>query len=204
VIDIIIADNHPIVREGLKRIVEKLPDMRVVDEALTKSSARDVDVLLLDVSMPGSSFLHTLARLRAELPAVRVLVLSVHAEEHYAVRALKAGAHGYLTKDHTPEELAGAIRQVSQGGSFVSPALAGRLASEIGGDPSRPRHEKLTDREYQVFWRLGSGKRIKDISTELALSPKTVSTYRARILEKMGLGSTAELIRYAVERELYR
>jgi DNA-binding NarL/FixJ family response regulator len=202
VIGILIADDHPIVREGLKRILEECPDMRVVAEAVDssevveKSRQPGVDVLLLDVSMPGPGFLETLQRIRAREPSPRVLVLSVHPEDQFAVRALRAGAAGYLTKDQSPEELAEAIRRVQHGGRYVSRALA--EPSELEPDTQRPPHESPSDREDQVFERLAAGQSVKEIASELALSPKTVSTYRTRILQKMKLGSNAELIRYAV------
>ncbi|MCI0400301.1 MAG: response regulator transcription factor [Gammaproteobacteria bacterium] len=207
-IRLLIADDHPIVREGLKRIVAECRDMRVVgeavngDEALTKSKSAGADVLLLDVSMPGPGFLDVMRLLRAESPGLRVLVLSVHPEDHYAVRALRAGAAGYLTKDHSPEELANAIRRVHAGGKYVTASLAEQLASELGPDAEKPPHETLSDREHQVFCMLGSGKSVNEIATELTLSPKTVSTYRTRILQKMKLRNNTELIRYAVQNAL--
>jgi DNA-binding NarL/FixJ family response regulator len=207
-IRLLIADDHPIVREGLKRIVAECRDMRVVseavngDEALTKSQSTEVDVLLLDVSMPGPGFLDVMRSLRAEVPELRILVLSVHPEDHYAVRALRAGAAGYLTKDHSPEELANAIRRVYGGGKYVTPSLAERLASELGPDAEKPPHETLSDREHQVFCMLGSGKSVNEIASELSLSPKTVSTYRTRLLQKMKFKNNTELIRYAVQNGL--
>ena len=204
-IHLLIADDHPIVREGLKRIVTDCPDMRVVaeatdaDEALAKSETTDVDVLLLDITMPGPGFLETVRRLRTERPGLRVLVLSVHPEDHYAVRALRAGAAGYLTKHRTPKELADAIRRVYKGHKYVTESLAEKLALELEQGVSQPPHEALSDREYQVFRMLGSGTSVGAIAAELALSPKTVSTYRTRILEKMHFSSNTELIRYALE-----
>ncbi len=209
-IHLLIADDHPVVREGLKRIIAEYPDMQVIgeagdgDEALAKSMATNVDVLLLDLSMPGPGFLQTMDRLRTERPGLSVLVLSVHPEDDYAVRALRAGAAGYLTKNRSPKELADAIRRVDQGGKYVSPTLAERLVLELERDAERPLHETLSNREYQVFSGLASGKAIKEIGSELALSPKTVSTYRTRILEKMRFQNNAELVRYAVENALVR
>jgi DNA-binding NarL/FixJ family response regulator len=207
-IDLLIADDHPIVREGLKRICQECPDMRVRceavdgDQALERALDPAVDVLLLDISMPGPGFLETMRRLRKERPSLRILVLSVHPEDHYAVRSLRAGAAGYLTKGHSADELAEAIRRVHTGGKYVTPTLAEKLAFELGPNGERPRHEVLSNREYEVLCKLGSGKRVKDIAHDLELSPKTVSTYRTRLLEKMKLSSSAELIRYAVENGL--
>ena len=207
-IRLLIADDHPIVREGLKRIVADCVDMQVVgeaadtDEALARAKSADVDVLLLDISMPGPGFLNTMRRLRTEQPGLAVLVLSVHPEEQFAVRALRAGAVGYLTKDHTPEELGEAIRRVYRGGRYVSESLAENLAFELGPDAEVLPHELLSEREYQVLCRLGSGKSVKAIASELCLSPKTVGTYRTRVLEKMKLTSNAELIRYTVQHGL--
>ena len=207
-IRLLIADDHPIVREGLKRLVADCPDMQLVGEAadgtemLAKTESVGVDVLLLDVSMPGPGFLETMHRLRAELPGVRVLVLSVHPEDLYAVRALRAGAAGYVTKEHSPEELAEAIRRVYQGRRYVSPSLAERLAVELSPDAEKPPHQRLSDREYQVLCRIGAGKGVNEIASELAVSPKTVSTYRTRVIEKMQLSTNADLIRYAIEHKL--
>lgn len=207
-IRLLIADDHPIVREGLKRIVAELADIEVVDEAVdgdevvSKSKSSGADVLLLDIAMPGRPFLETMARLRAELPDLRVLVLSVHPEDQYAVRALKAGAAGYLTKDHSPEKLAEAIRHVYAGRTYVSPSLAEKLALDLGREAHSLAHEALSDRELEVMLMLAAGKSIKDIGDDLALSPKTVSTYRARVFEKMGFENNAQLVRYAVEHGL--
>lgn len=207
-IRLLIADDHPIVREGLKRIIAECSDMTVTAEAsnsqevLEYSKSHPADVILLDVSMPGIGFLETLHRLKINRPDVRVLVLSMHPEEHYAVRALKAGAAAYLTKGHTPDELAGAIRHVYEGRKYVTPSLAEKLATELRSDSTKPPHEILSDREYEVLCRLATGDTISDIATTLMLSPKTVSTYRARILEKMNLTSNADLVRYALDHRL--
>lgn len=203
-----IADDHPVVREGIKRIVSEVPDLTVVaeatdgHEAVTTIRESAADVLLLDVSMPGPRFLQTLERVRSQRPDIAVLVLSVHSEEQYAIRALRAGAAGYLTKDHTPEKLSQAIRRVHAGGRYVSETLAQRLAQLLSSDSDVPAHERLSDREYQVFLLLAAGRGVKEIGAELCLSPKTVSTYRARILDKMGLQTNADLIRYALKRGL--
>lgn len=202
-IRIFIADDHPIVRQGLRRIVEEDPGMAIAGEAgdaaalLAALQSTAADLVLLDVSMPGGPFLETLKELRARHPTVRVLALSVHPEDQWAVRALRAGASGYLTKDHSPDQLLEAIRRVYRGGKYVSPALAERLAEQLDGGAERAPHELLSDREFEVMRRLGNGLTITQIASELALSAKTVSTYRARILEKMAVESNADLVRYA-------
>jgi two-component system invasion response regulator UvrY len=209
-IRLLIADDHPVVREGLRRIVADDPGLQVVGEAvdgdgvLALISRQPTDVVLLDVSMPGPGFLQVLERLRAEHPGVKVLVLSVHPEEQYAVRALRAGAAGYLTKDHSPEQLIEAIRRVHRGGKYVSPTLAERLATDLAAGGPQAAHELLSHREYDVLCLLGSGRTVKEISAELDLSPKTVSTYRARLLEKMRLTGNADLVRYAARHGLIR
>jgi DNA-binding NarL/FixJ family response regulator len=206
-IRILIADDHPIVREGLKRVLSECADIEVVAEAvdgadaLTQCAERKLDVILLDISMPGLSFLETLRMIRAIEGGPHVLMLSMHAEEQYAVRSLRAGAAGYLSKEFSPEQLAGAIRLVAGGGKYVSEALAQLLAFDLAPDAQREPYELLSDREYQVFCMLGSGRSVGEIGSELALSPKTISTYRARILEKLGLKSSAEIIHFAVRNE---
>jgi len=209
-IRLLIADDHPVVREGLRRIVADDPGLQVVGEAVDGDGVlalilrQPTDVVLLDVSMPGPGFLQVLERLRAEHPGVKVLVLSVHPEEQYAVRALRAGAAGYLTKDHSPEQLIEAIRRVHRGGKYVSPTLAERLATDLAAGGPQAAHELLSHREYDVLCLLGSGRTVKEISAELDLSPKTVSTYRARLLEKMRLTGNADLVRYAARHGLIR
>ena len=210
-IRLLIADDHPVVRHGLRRIVDEQPGLTVVgeavngDELLSALPRLPADVVLLDVSMPGPGFLQVLERLRAEHPSVAVLVLSVHPEDQYAVRALRAGAAGYLTKDHSPEQLIEAIRKVYRGGRYVSATLAERLAADLTVPAAQQaRHEMLSDREYEVLCLLGSGRTVKEISADLRLSPKTVSTYRARLLEKMQASSNADLVRYAAQHGLIR
>jgi two-component system, NarL family, invasion response regulator UvrY len=208
-IRLLIADDHPVVREGLRRIVQDAPGLEVAGEVssgqelLERLPRVPADIVLLDVSMPGLGFLEVLQRLRSQHPTVAVLVLSVHPEDQYAVRALRAGASGYLTKDHSPEELTEAIRRVYRGHKYVSPQLAERLATDLaaGGDI---RHEMLSDREYEVLCLLGSGCTVKEIARLLQLSPKTVSTYRTRVLEKMHASSNADLVRYAALHGLIR
>jgi DNA-binding NarL/FixJ family response regulator len=202
-IRIFIADDHPIVRQGLRRIVETDARMVIAGEAgdaaalLGALEATITDLVLLDVSMPGGLFLETLRELRTRHPTIRVLALSVHPEDEWAVRALRAGASGYLTKDHSPDQLLEAIRRVYRGGKYVSPTLAEHLASHLDGGGQRAPHELLSDREFEVMRRLGSGLTISQIAGELALSTKTVSTYRTRILEKMAVATNADLVRYA-------
>jgi len=202
-IRIFIADDHPIVRQGLRRMVETDPGLVISGEAgdaaalFAALQATATDLVLLDVSMPGGPFLETLRDLRARHPTIRVLVLSVHPEEQWAVRALKAGASGYLTKDHSPDQLLEAIRRVYRGGKYVSPTLAEQLATHLDAGVQRAPHELLSDREFEVMRRLGSGLTVSQIAGELAISAKTVSTYRARILEKMAVATNAELVRYA-------
>lgn len=209
-IRLLIADDHPIVREGLRRIVQDAPGLEVVgevansDELFARLPKLPADIVLLDVTMPGPGFLEVLQRLRSEHPTVAVLVLSVHPEDQYAVRALRAGASGYLTKDHSPEELTEAIRRVHRGHKYVSPQLAERLAADLSGGGRDVRHEVLSDREYEVLCLLGSGRTVKEIAGSLQLSPKTVSTYRTRVLEKMHATSNADLVRYAALHGLIR
>jgi two-component system, NarL family, invasion response regulator UvrY len=201
-IRLLIADDHPIVREGLRRIAAEQPGMTIAaeaasaDEALARLRDTTLDIVLLDVSMPGPSFIEVLQTARREHPTVRVLVLSVYPEDQWAVRALRAGASGYLTKDHSPEQLVEAIRKVYRGGKYVSAALAERLATGLGTGGAGATHEILSDREFEVLRALGSGLSVKDVGEQLGLSPKTVSTYRSRILEKMQLRSNADLVRY--------
>jgi two-component system, NarL family, invasion response regulator UvrY len=203
-----IADDHPIVREGLRRIASEGAGISVTGEASTAAelfrllAAAAVDVVLLDVSMPGSTLIETLATLKEKHASVKVLVLSVHPEDQWAVRALRAGAAGYLTKDHSPEQLVEAIRRVARGGKYVSAALAERLADLVDHNRNRAPHERLSDREFEVLRALGSGMATKEVAERLHLSVKTISTYRARLLEKMGLKSRADLVRYVVEHGL--
>jgi two-component system invasion response regulator UvrY len=204
----LIADDHAVVRQGLKQILGDTPEMLVAGEATTgqevldKVRAEPWDVVVLDISMPDRSGLDILKQLRSERPKLPVLVLSMHSEDQYAMRVLKAGASGYLTKDCAPDELVKAIRKVASGGRYVSSLLAEKLAFEIGTDSSRLTHETLSDREFQVLRGIAAGKSVTEIAAELYLSPKTVSTYRARLLQKMNLGTTAELIHYAMQNHL--
>ena len=207
-IRILIVDDHPIVRAGLRRIAEDDRGITVTaeapsgDDALTSLQHHVADVVLLDVSMPGSPFMETLRRLREQHPTVRVLVLSAHPEDQWAIRALRGGASGYLTKDHSPEQLLDAIRRVHRGGRYVSPSLAERLAAQLGDDFVGAPHEQLSDREFDVLRGLGAGRTVKEVATALGLSPKTVSTYRTRLMEKMHFATNADLVRYSAEHGL--
>ena len=207
-IRVLIADDHAVVRQGLKQILGDTPEMLVAGEAtngqevLDRVRAEAWDVVVLDISMPDRSGLDILKQLRSERPKLPVLVLSMYSEDQYATRVLKAGASGYLTKDSAADELVKAIRKVVSGGRYVSPFLAEKLAFEMGGDSSRLPHETLSDREFQVLRLIAAGKSVKEIGAELSLSVKTVSTYRARLLEKMKLGTTAELMHYAMQNRL--
>jgi len=207
-IRVFIADDHGMVREGFRRIIDDHQDMEIVAEASDGTELLDslesarADALVLDISMPGPGFLEVMETLRSEHPRLPILVVSMHPEEHWATRAFQSGAAGYLTKAHSAEELAEAIRRVHQGGRYVTPSLAERLASQLGPGAGRSGHETLSRREYEVLCLLGSGKMVKGVAHQLGLSPKTVSTYRTRILEKLELRSTADLIRYVVENDL--
>jgi two-component system, NarL family, invasion response regulator UvrY len=207
-IRILIADDHPIYRKGLLQILMEVPGMFAVDEAgsgeeaLAKVWDNDYDLVLLDISMPGRGGMDALKVLKSHCPKLPVLVLSMHPEEQYAVRALRAGASGYLNKECAWNELVNAIRKVLEGGKYVSPALAENLAANLGINADKPLQEVLSDREYQVFRMIASGKTVGAIAEELSLSIKTVSTHRVRILGKMRLKNNAELIHYAVTNKL--
>ena len=203
-IRVAIADDHPIVREGLRRIVSEDGGITVAGEASSAVelfrllAATPVDVVLLDVSMPGPTFIDTLQDLRKVHPSVKVLVISAHPEDQWAARSLRAGAAGYLTKDHSPDRLVDAIRRVARGGKYVSESMAERLAGMMDDGRARAAHEQLSDREFEVLRALGSGMMVKDVAAQLRLSAKTVSTYRTRLLEKMGLKTKEDLVRYVV------
>ena len=207
-IHVLIADDHAIVRQGLKQILSGTTDLVIAGEADDGIEAirlaRNIrwDVFLLDVSMPSRNGIDTLKQLRKEFPRQPVLILSMHAEEQYAVRAIKSGAAGYLTKQSAPELLVTAIRQVASGKKFISPTLAEQLAAAISDDGDKLPHERVTDREYQVLVRIALGRTLTQIADELNLSVKTVSEYRKRLLDKMRLDTTAELIRYGLEHGL--
>jgi two-component system invasion response regulator UvrY len=205
---VLIADDHPLLRRGLRQMIQETPDMVVADEAadgreaLSKAATGDYDVVLLDITMPFSSGMDVVSQLRIERPTLPVLMLSMHPEEQYAVRALRAGASGYLTKESAPEELVAAIRKVSTGGTYVSASLAERLAAMVQRDGEALPHETLSLREAQVMCMIASGKTVTEAAREMSLSVKTVSTYRARILLKLKMKNNAELMRYALKNRL--
>lgn len=207
-IRVVIADDHPVVQAGLRQIVAGQPDMRVVGEAangdgvLAVLAGSPADVLLLDLTMPGAPFPGLLKHVLARYPGVPVLVMSMHPEDQFARRALREGAAGYLTKERTPDDLVEAIRNVTRGGTYVSPALAEQLAASLDGRRPAVPHEALSDREHEVLRLIGGGRTVGEIAAQLTLSPKTVSTYRTRILQKLRLRTSAELIRYALEHQL--
>src|SRR5881397_3346095 len=204
----VVVDDHAVVREGIKRIVSESGGMMVSGEASDGHEAIRViastpcDVVLLDITMPNKSGLDVLKELHAQSPRLPVLVLSMHAEDQYAVRVLRAGAAGYLTKESAPAKLVQAIRKVVRGGKYVSPTLAEKLVYDLNGDSTKPPHELLSDREYQVLCMIASGKTVSEIEEDLHLSVKTISTYRVRILDKLLMKNNAELTRYAIKQGL--
>ncbi len=205
---ILIADDHPVVRQGLRQMLAAEADLTVVGEAKNGNEVVELsrriawDVAVLDYNMPGRSGLELVKDLRHRFPGRAVLILSMYPEDRYAVRALKAGAAGYVTKDSAAEELVNAIRKVANGGKYVSPALAERLASALESGGGKLLHETLSDREYQVMWMIASGKTVRQIADSLCLSPNTVSTHRTRILKKMQMKNNAELMHYAMQHKL--
>jgi len=209
VIRVFVADDHRIVREGIKRMFADTPDVRVVGEAASGEELlqalgwSDATVLILDISMPGPGVTELVQELRHLRPGLQILVLSMHPEEQYAVRVLRAGAAGYLSKDQSPEHLIEAVRKVARGGRYVTASLAERLAFGLADHAEeRAPHEALSDREYAVLRHIASGLSLKEIAALMAVSPKTVTTYRARVLEKLSLRSNADLVRYALEHGL--
>ncbi len=207
-IRVLIADDHPIVRKGLRTTLSEVPDISVVDEAADglevadRMRASSPDVVLLDLSLPGRHGFDVLVQLQKEFPRVHVLILSTYPEKQYAVRCLRAGARGYVTKESAPGELIAAIRKVSTGRTYVSATLAETLASELAVDHTRLPHEELSDREFQVLILLGNGKTVSEIAAELSLAVNTVATYRARVLAKLNLETNAQLMLYVLEHHL--
>jgi len=205
---ILIADDHPIVRQGLKHILEESGYVRSIEEAETGREVVDkirqspFDVILLDISMPGMSGLETLEEIKKLNPSLPVLILSMYPEEDYAVRALKTGASGYLTKKSAPDELAKAIKKIARGKRYISPALADFLAVNLTEDREKPLHESLSARELQVLRLIVAGKSIKEIAGEVSRSPKTISTFRSRILQKLDMKNNAQLFQYAIRNNL--
>ena len=208
IIKVFIADDHAIVREGLKQILAETRDIVVAGEAENGLDAvklfrkSECQVMLLDISMPDRSGIEVLKQIKKEKPELAVLMLSMHREDQYAIRSLKAGASGYLTKQSAPRELVTAIRQVAAGQKYVSAALAQELASAVGDGHDTPLHDTLSDREYQTLTLIASGKTVSAIAEELSLSVKTISEYRARLLVKMKLKNSAELTHYAIKNQL--
>ena len=206
-IKIIIADDHPLFRRVLKHALEETSDIEVIGEAsngdslLSMIKSDNLDMVLLDISMPGKSGLDLLKQLKIENSKLPILIHSVYSEEQYAVRFIKAGASGYLTKESAAEKLAEAIRKIAAGGKYASTAIIEKLAFDFS-DSDKPLHETLSDREYQVFGMISIGKSLTEIGVDLSLSVKTISTHRTRILEKMKMKKNAELIHYAITRNL--
>jgi two-component system invasion response regulator UvrY len=207
-IQVLVADDHPIVRQGIRQALAETDDIVVADEAgncaeiLERLRQNRFDVVLLDLSMPGRGGIEVLKQIRGMQVMVPVLVLSIFPEDQYAIRALRAGASGYVMKSCEAEVLVRAIRKVASGGTFVSEAMVEKLLGGLGKDVEKAPHELLSDREYEVFRRLAKGESVRDIAEGMALSVKTVSTYRGRILQKIHVKSNAELIRYALENKL--
>lgn len=205
---LLLVDDHTIVREGLKRVLNPAGNHWTLTEAVTGYQALELlrehefDLALVDLSMPGMTGLELVRRIKTEFPGVRVLVLSMHAEEQYAMRAFKAGANGYVTKDIAATELVTAVRRVAAGGAYVTESLAERVVQQLNGTSDAPRHMLLTDREFDVLRRVAAGQRLTEIGDALHLSVKTVSTHKTRIQEKLQVTSTAELIRYALENRI--
>lgn len=205
---ILITDDHAVLRRGLKQILEdgfgklQFGEAANASEAIAAVARENWDLVVLDITMPGRTGLEALKEIRALKPAQRVLVLSVHSEDQFAVRVLKAGASGFLNKDSAPEELVKAVRKVTAGGRYVSTSLAEKLAVNIDQPADRPAHQSLSDREFQVLRMIGSGRTVSEIGVELSLSVKTVSTYRTRLMEKMGLSSNSDLTYYALKNRL--
>jgi DNA-binding NarL/FixJ family response regulator len=208
VIRVVLADDHTIVREGLKQVLAAAGDIEIAGEAsdghqvMERVRGAEFDVLLLDMSMPGRSGIELIKQVRAERQKLKILVLSMHEENQYAVRAIRAGASGYLTKESASGQLIEAIRKVAGGGAFISAEVAQQLALGAMPGAEGPPHAALSDREYQIFLLVANGKSLSDIAAQLNLSVKTVSTHKTNILQKMAMGSTAELIRYALEKRL--
>jgi two-component system invasion response regulator UvrY len=205
---ILVADDHPIVRRGLKQILYDEPDIAIVGEAQSSDEALELvrtqkwDAVILDITMPGRGGLDTLEELKRQYPALPVLMLSMHPEDQYAVRAFKAGASGYLTKESALDELVKAIRKITNGGRYVSEAFAEKLVASMGAESPSQGH--LSVREYQVMLMIASGKTLSQIAAEMALSIKTISTYRTRILEKMQMKRNAEITHYAIKNDLVK
>lgn len=207
-VKVLIADDHPVVRQGLKMMLSSDPEVDVVgeardgDEAFEMAHQVDWDVAVLDYSMPGRGGVELLADLKHDYPGKPVLILSIYPEDPHGLRALKAGAAGYITKESAGEELTAAVKRVAAGGRYISSTLAEKLAMRLTPEQERPPHERLSDREYRVMWLIASGKTLNQIAEEMRLSPSTVSTYRGRILKKLGLSTNVDLVHYAMKYRL--
>jgi two-component system, NarL family, invasion response regulator UvrY len=207
-IKILIADDHSVVRRGIKQILSEESDIEVLgeasstDEVIEQLDEQDWDILVLDITMPGRSGLECLLEVRHKKPEMKVLILSMHPEEEIAITALRTGASGYLNKDSVPEELIKAIRKIHEGGRYISSTLAESILYSMDKGSSQEPHETLSEREFQVFCQLSSGKTLTEIAEELSLSIKTISTYRSRILEKMNLKTNVDLTHYAIKHKL--
>ncbi|MCB6183199.1 response regulator transcription factor [Leeia sp. TBRC 13508] len=209
-IKVIVADDHKIVREGLKQLISLAPDLTVVGEATNGQEVMErvkqlaADVLLLDISMPDCNGVELIPKVKALPTPPSILMLSMHNEAQIAARALKNGASGYTTKDSDPALLVAAIRKVAAGGRYIEPDLADRLVFEVGLSGDRPAHASLSERELQVFERLVKGAHLNDIAEQLVISAKTVSTHKVRLMQKLGVTSNAELVRYALQNQLFK
>ena len=207
-VKVLIADDHPVVRQGLKLMLSSDPEVDVVaeardgDEAFDLAHKVDWDVAVFDYSMPGRGGVELLADVKHDYPEKPVLILSIYPEDPHGLRALKAGAAGYISKETAGEELTAAVKKAASGGRYVSAALAEKLASRLTPEQERPPHERLSDREYRVMWLLASGRTLHQIAEEMRLSPSTVSTYRGRILKKLGLNTNVDLVHYAMKHKL--
>lgn len=205
---ILIADDHAVVREGLKQILTGIPGIEEIEgvadglEVLERINNRNYDVIILDISMPGRSGLEVLKEIKQRKPKIPILMLSIYPEGQYAIRVLKAGASGYLTKDSASEELVAAVEKVVAGGKYITPTLAEKLASDFSRETEKRPHEYLSDREFEVFKMIAAAKSLKEIAEELYISVKTVSTYKARILEKMNMNNNSQLTQYAIDNDL--
>jgi DNA-binding NarL/FixJ family response regulator len=207
-IRIIIVDDHTIVRKGIQQLLEDTEDIRIQGEAhnaaemFKKLEKENFDLILLDISLPGRSGVEALKQLKELHPDIPVLILSMYPEDQYALRVMKAGASGYLTKESAPDELVQAIRTVSKGKKYISTSLAEALADHINGYSEKPGYKKLSDREFEVLKRIGSGQTLTEIAEELSLSVKTISTYRSRILNKLDLKNNSDIVRYTLKNQL--
>ena len=209
-IKIFIVDDHEVVRQGLKHILSQTPDIEVIGEAengarlLEKIPGMEIDVILMDIEMPEKNGLETLLQLKILYPDLPVIILSIFQEEQYGLRLINYGAAGYLSKTSPPGQMIDAIKKVSKGGKYITPALSEKLVMNFGANPEKPLHETLSNREYQVFFMMASGQKLRDIASELSISLNTVNAHRTNILKKMNLDSNSELIRYALKNDLVK